>query len=326
MRKLSPSVMHLGMGLICGGKIKDLIEAGFDFTVYLADWHSWINNKLGGVMESIRLVGEYFKHCFTAIGVDPDKVKYMWASELAQDSKYWEKVIQVGKHATLSRVKRTLPIMGRSFSIRDVDAASLFYPCMQVADIFYLDLDVACAGIDQRKAHMLAREISSKLGAKKPISLHTHLLMGLEGPSHQPGGRFDENEKLNMQITTKMSKSKPSKCIFIHDSPEEIREKIRNAYCPPRILENNPIIELVEYVVFPAKGELTIERSNKYGGTVTFTHLGELKEAYFKGTIHPLDLKVNVAEALVEVLSRVREYFKHHENILEEVKKIIVTR
>lgn len=314
--------MHLGMGLICGGKIKDLVEAGFDFTIYLADWHSWINNKVGGVMENIRIVGEYFKHCFTAIGVDPSKVKYKWASELAEDSEYWEKVIQVGKHTTLSRVKRTLPIMGRSFSVRDVDAASLFYPCMQVADIFYLDVDVACAGMDQRKAHMLAREVSTKMGVKKPISLHTHLLMGLEGPSRQLE-RFDEDEKLNLQITTKMSKSKPSKCIFIHDSPDEIREKMRNAYCPPRMLENNPVIELVEYVVFPAKGELTIERPSKYGGTVTFTRLEELKEAYSKGMVHPLDLKVNVAEALVEVLSRVREYFKRHENILEEVKKII---
>jgi tyrosyl-tRNA synthetase len=250
----------------------------------------------------------------------------MWASELAQDSKYWEMVIQVGKHATLSRVKRALPIMGRSFNVRDVDAASLFYPCMQVADIFYLDLDVACAGMDQRKAHMLAREVSTKMDVKKPISLHTHLLMGLEGPSPQPGERFDEDEKLNLQITTKMSKSKPSKCVFIHDSPDEIREKIRNAYCPPRMLENNPVIELVEYIVFPAKGELTINRPSKYGGTVTFTRLEELKEAYSKGTVHPLDLKVNVAEALVEVLSPVRNYFKHHENILEEVKKITVKR
>jgi tyrosyl-tRNA synthetase len=41
-------LMHLGMGLITGFKIRDLVEAGFDFTIFLADWHSWINNKMGG--------------------------------------------------------------------------------------------------------------------------------------------------------------------------------------------------------------------------------------------------------------------------------------
>ncbi|MCD6593556.1 tyrosine--tRNA ligase, partial [Candidatus Bathyarchaeota archaeon] len=57
-------LMHVGIGLIPGAKIKDMIEAGFDFTIFLADWHSWINNKLGGVMDNIRACGEYFKHCF----------------------------------------------------------------------------------------------------------------------------------------------------------------------------------------------------------------------------------------------------------------------
>ncbi|HKM75180.1 MAG TPA: tyrosine--tRNA ligase, partial [Candidatus Bathyarchaeia archaeon] len=36
-------LMHIGMGLVCGKKIKDMIQAGFDFTIFLADWHSWIN-------------------------------------------------------------------------------------------------------------------------------------------------------------------------------------------------------------------------------------------------------------------------------------------
>ncbi|MBS7656721.1 tyrosine--tRNA ligase, partial [Candidatus Bathyarchaeota archaeon] len=40
--------MHVGMALIPGVKIRDMVEAGFDFTIFLADWHSWINNKLGG--------------------------------------------------------------------------------------------------------------------------------------------------------------------------------------------------------------------------------------------------------------------------------------
>ena len=41
--------VHLGWK-ICTNKIKDFIECGFDFTVLLADWHAYINDKLGGIL------------------------------------------------------------------------------------------------------------------------------------------------------------------------------------------------------------------------------------------------------------------------------------
>ncbi|MHA1861232.1 MAG: tyrosine--tRNA ligase, partial [Candidatus Ranarchaeia archaeon] len=39
-------LVHLGTGLIQGGKLLDLHRAGCNIIVLLADWHSWINNKL----------------------------------------------------------------------------------------------------------------------------------------------------------------------------------------------------------------------------------------------------------------------------------------
>ncbi len=48
-----PGMMHIGTGLVCGTKIKDMIQAGFHFIIFLADWHSMINNKFGGDMEKI---------------------------------------------------------------------------------------------------------------------------------------------------------------------------------------------------------------------------------------------------------------------------------
>ena len=111
--------MHIGIGLVTGAKIKDLVKAGFEFIVFLADWHSWINNKLGGNMENIRVCGEYFKDCFTALGIPQDGVKYIWASELVEDKGYWEKVIRIGKLSSIQRVWRTIPIMGRSMDASD---------------------------------------------------------------------------------------------------------------------------------------------------------------------------------------------------------------
>ena len=319
-------MMHLGMGLVCGRKIKDLVEAGFDFTIFLADWHSWINNKLGGDMERIKLCGEYFKECFTSIGLDPQKVKYGWASELAGERDYWEKVIRIAKGATVNRVLRTLPIMGRSLDEIEIETAAMIYPCMQAADIFHMNLDVACAGIDQRKAHMLARETAEKMKWKKPVCIHTPLLTGLTGPPETPRGAFDEDKDMSMRIGSKMSKSIPGSTILIHDPEAEIKQKIKNAYCPPKETRSNPIIEIMKYIILPERGSVIIPRPQKYGGDITFNDYKTLEDEYVKGSIHPLDLKNAVAEELAKVLEPVREHFKRSPKTLEEMKKIEVTR
>jgi tyrosyl-tRNA synthetase len=318
-------MMHIGMGLVCGSKIKDLIRAGFDFTIFLADWHSWINNKLGGDMNNIRICGEYFRHCFNGLGISSSNVKYVWASELARDMDYWEKVIRVAKSNTIHRVWRALPIMGREIDDLDVEAAALYYPCMQVADIFQLGIRVACAGMDQRKAHMLARDSAQKLGFQKPSCIHTHLLMSLAGQTGSLG-RFDENAELSAQIGSKMSKSKPQTCIFVHDSPEEIKSKLSSAYCPPKEVRGNPILEIAKYAVFTEVRELEINRPPKYGGPITFRRYNELEEAYRKGEVHPLDLKVSLAEALSSLLEGVRREFSQYPQMLMQMQKVEITR
>jgi len=317
--------MHIGMGLVCGNKIIDLVEAGFDFIIFLADWHSWINNKLGGDMEKIRLCGEYFKECFTALGVPPTKVHYIWASNIASDIKYWEKVVRIAKSVTLRRTWRALPIMGRGMDLSDMETAWVFYPCMQAADIIHMELDVACAGIDQRKAHMLARDAAEKLGWKKPVCLHTPLLLGLKGPVKSES-KYDENAAIDLKISSKMSKSVPGSSIFVHDSPEEIRKKVGDAFCPPKTAEANPVLELVKYAIFPRKNELTIPRPQKYGGAITFENYEEVEKAYLEGRVHPLDLKNGVAEALIEILKPVREHFERKPEKLEKMMEIEITR
>jgi len=321
----SSGLMHIGIGLVCGSKIKDMVNAGFDFTIFLADWHSWINNKLGGVMENIRICGEYFKDCFIGFGIKPESVHYVWAADLAKEIAYWEKVVRIAKSASLQRTWRALPIMGREMSLTDMETAWVYYPCMQAADIFQMELDVACASMDQRKAHMLARDSAEKLGWKKPVCVHTPLLVGLQG--FQKGeGEFDENADMNLQIGSKMSKSVPERCIFMHDSPEEIKAKIKAAFCPPKQVKGNPVMEIAKHTIFPERMSLTISRSPKYGGAETFNSYTELEKAYVKGELHPLDLKEGVAEALTEILSPVREYFSRHPKNLEKMKQIEVSR
>jgi len=207
----------------------------------------------------------------------------------------------------------------------DLEAASAFYPCMQVADIFQLQLDVACAGMDQRKAHALARDVADKLGWRKPTSLHTHLLPGLVGQKRMDS-RFDENQELNAQITSKMSKSIAESGILVHDEPDNIRKKLRSAYCPERDTKTNPVIEIARYVIFPWQGSFTVDRPAKYGDPITFTDAGELDAQYVAGKLHPLDLKNAVAEGLIKILEPVRQEFQQHPELLHEMEKIEITR
>ncbi|HEC94838.1 MAG TPA: tyrosine--tRNA ligase [Thermoplasmatales archaeon] len=301
-------VVHLGWK-ICTNKIKDFLECGFDFTVLLADWHAYINDKLGGDIEKIRLCGKYMEDCFAAMGVK--NVRFLYASDYISDSFYWELVLRAAKTSSVARVKRAMDIMGRKQEDAEKDLSKLFYPVMQVSDIFYLDVDVAYGGMDQRHAHMLARDIAKKIGRKPPVAVHTPLLTGL-----QAGGRMDP-------VEVKMSKSKPDSMISIHDDAETIQRKLNKAFCPEKQIEGNPVLEICRFVIFPElKGEpFLVERPERFGGDLEFMEYKELEQAFVNG-LHPLDLKVATARYVNMILEPIREYFEKHPGSYEKMKEI----
>jgi tyrosyl-tRNA synthetase len=303
--------VHLGWK-ICTNKIKDFLNAGFEFTILLADWHAYINDKLDGDIKKIKLCGKYMQDCFAAMGVDVSKLSFAYASEYVGDPKYWELVLRTSKATSVKRVKRAMDIMGRSEDEAERDLSKLFYPAMQVSDIFYLNLDVAYGGMDQRHAHMLARDVAKKLGFKPPVAIHTPLLTGL-----QAGGRMDPAE-------VKMSKSKPDSMISIHDSPEEVNRKMKKAYCPEKIVEGNPVIEMCKYVIFPElkEGSFLIKRPEKFGGNLEFKSYKELEEIFIQGKLHPLDLKNTAAEHIKKILEPVHKYFDKNPDNFEKMKKL----
>lgn len=307
-------LVHLGWALVTS-KIRDLTDAGFKVIIFWADWHAYINDKLGGDLEKIRICAKYMEDCFVALGVPGDKVEFKYASDIVGDPDYWEMVINVGKANTLARVKRAMTIMGRSEDEAEVDSSKVLYPLMQTADIFYLKVDVAYAGLDQRRIHMLARDVAEKLGEKKPIALHTPLLPGLDG-----GNRMDP-------AAAKMSKSKPDSSVNIHDTDDAIKSKMKKAFCPPEKEkeEENPVLLLCKYIVFPRLGRMDIVRPEKFGGNISFENYGELSDAYFSGKLFPLDLKNGVADNLGKVLGPVREYFAANPGNYEAMKAIFET-
>ena len=298
-------LVHIGH-LIWMSKVKDLVEAGVDFYVLEATWHAMINDKLGGDIGLIRKAAWLMREVMRAFGVPVDRITFVDAEKLASDKDYWALVIKSMKLTTLARLRRALTIMGRTMDEAELDSSKLIYPMMQVSDIIYMDLDIALGGLDQRKAHVLQREIAERLGKKKVIALHTPILTGLEG-----GRRMEGVEKDEAAAAFKMSKSKASSAIFVSDSPDEIRSKIRAAYCPPRQAEMNPVLEINRYLLFARPGfVLHVERPQKYGGPVDFYSYEELERAYVEGRLHPADLKEATAEALIRLLEGPRKLFE----------------
>jgi tyrosyl-tRNA synthetase len=328
--------IHLGTGLVCMGKVKDFVDAGAHATIFLADWHSWINDKLGGDRETIRRVaGGYFteglKASFQALGGDPSKLNFVLGTDLYHhNDQYWATLIDVSKNTTLARMQRSITILGRKEG-EAVDFAKLIYPPMQVADIFTMGVNLAHAGIDQRKAHVIARDVASKMrvsplvdaqGAQiKPVCVHHPILLGLKKPSIWPP---PEQDLTDYWASMKMSKSDKFSALFVHDSEDEIRAKVRKAFCPPDSVQFNPMLDWVRKLVFPRDGEFRIARKSEHGGDLRFTAPEEVDEAFASGQLHPADLKNGIADWLVDTLAPARRAFESPERraLLDELETL----
>jgi tyrosyl-tRNA synthetase len=316
---------HLGTGVICAYKMKDFAEAGIHFKAFLATWHAWLNNKLGGDLSLIRKAAELFRHSWIALGVPADKVEFIYSDALYDDLEYWAKTVIIAKNLTIARTTRTLEIAGR----KDTEAhyvSDFLYTPMQVADVFHLKVKICQLGLDQRKANVVAREIGEKIGYWKPVCIHHHLLQGLEKPKVWPIPEGQEKEAI---ASAKMSKSKPESCIFIYDSPADIKQKLAKSFCPEKTVKFNPILDICKYIIFREKSTFNIERPEKFGGSIQYGSFDELSKAYEEGKLHPMDLKCGVAEELGKILEPVRRYFDCNteaRECLETIRKAKITR
>jgi len=301
--------LHLGSLISTGFKINDFIKAGVNCTVFLADWHTLINDKLGGDWDVITKVSKYYADAFRLVCPG---VNIVLGSELYDSRKeYWREFVEFTKHMSLKRTMRTLTIMGRTEDESKIDLAKLLYPPMQAVDIHSLDLDIVHSGMDQRKIHMLVREIFPKMKWKVPVAVHHKLLPGLSKPA----------DTSDSQILGKMSKSDPNSGIFVHNTDDEIKKKISKAWCEEANIQNNPLLEIARTVVFHEFDEMNVERPEKFGGNVSYTDYNQLETDFVEKKLHPGDLKQTVGNYLVKIISPIREKLKLSEELYKTIKK-----
>jgi tyrosyl-tRNA synthetase len=306
---------HIGWKVL-SLQLKRMLEADANVLIFLADWHAWVNDKFGGNMEDIQQTAVYMEETFRALldhpeeGDGPGQLRFYWASQLMDSGDYWARVLRCSKGATLPMVRKTFTIMGRDESSSDHDLSKFYYPAMQAADIFELDIDVAIGGMDQRKAHMFMRDMASKWNWKKATCLHTPILSSLKAS----GVRMDSFDH-------KMSKSDPNGALLLHDTLEQVKKKMKKAYLDPED-EHSPVYELAEHVVFPEFGQIQVIPNPKFGEPSTWNDLESFKTAVMDGTLHPFDAKMGVASGIAEGLSSIAQHFEANPEAYERMLQI----
>lgn len=328
---------HLGSGLALMYKIKDFVDAGVDCTIYIADWHTWLNKKLDGKYETISRLGrEFWKEAMIAgylcVGGNPDDLHFVQGTDLYKNNPdFWATMVEVSQNTTLNRMLRSISIAGRQEE-ENVDFAILLYPAMQAADVFTLQANLPHGGMDQRKAHVIAKDVAMQIinnalkdkdGKQiKPVALHNHLIMGLQKPPMWP---VPKDQLRELKVAMKMSKSNPDSAVFIFDSPEDIKRKLNNAFAPEGEIEFNPLLDWVRHLIFVEDNvTLTIKRDEKFGGDITYTSYEDLEKDYAAKNLHPQDLKAAVAEWLIAKLEPARKYFEDpkRKQALQEIENL----
>jgi tyrosyl-tRNA synthetase len=325
-------------------KIAKLQQAGVKCSVFLADYHTWINRKLDGKLETIEKVArEYFipvmKIALKNCGGKPEELDFISAKTeyaLVKDGlTFWDYELKVGQNITLNRIMRSLSIAGKEAS-EGTDYTLTRYPGMQACDVFWMQTHLCQGGIDQRKIYVSTRDIADKLdldialklGNKvvKPVAMFSKLLLGMEAPKKA-------TQNLNQQEVSKMSKSKPDGAIFEHDDLETIKTKLKKAYCPmvdsnlslqenEQIQSANPILNWCENLIYPAGRKIVLVRPEKFGGNKEYVSFEDLKNDYLNNLIHPLDLKNAVAENLANWFEPIKVWAGQNSEVLNFVKSL----
>ena len=277
--------IHLGH-LVTITKLLDLQKAGCKIKVLFADWHTWLNRK--GDWDFIHKQVVLWKKGFKAAGLT--KAEFVLGSTFQRKMPYIDDVLIMSLSTTLNRALRSMQVVARD--IEHARVSQVIYPFMQLADIKHMKLDLVVSGIDQRKIHMLGADgMFKEIDYTTPVFLHTPIISSLKGPG------------------SKMSSSVPDSHISLRDTLKDIEEKLQKAYCPEGVVEDNPVLQICQLVIFPRIDELVIERPEKYGGKLVFASYGELEKAFIRKDVHPMDLKHATASYLGEILKPIRKAF-----------------
>lgn len=319
---------HVGY-LVPLTKIADFLVAGVDVTILLADIHAFLDN-MKAPLELVNHRTRYYelllRTVFRALGIPTSSLKfvkgssYQFSKEYAMDN--FKLCASVSEHdakkAGAEVVKQVAsPLL-----------SGLLYPGMQALDEHHLDVDFQFGGIDQRKIFTFAELHLPRLGYPKRAHLMNEMVPGL-GADGKMSSSSDPNAKIGLL-----------------DDEKDVRKKIKTAFCEEGKVEGNGVLAFVKAVLIPIsqlrvehiKGErsvlddealgdqspfigdnapdgtvFSVVRDEKFGGSLHYKSYKEVETDFAEKKLHPKDLKLAVADALVRILGPIRKAFDEDE-------------
>lgn len=90
--------------------VNKLTSAGCRVKIWIADWFAQLNNKMGGDLKKIQTVGRYLIEIWQAVGMNLDKVEFLWSSEEinSRAHEYWPLVMDIARRNKLPRIVRCM--------------------------------------------------------------------------------------------------------------------------------------------------------------------------------------------------------------------------
>jgi len=288
-------------------KIAQLLAAGCDVTILLADIHGFLDN-LKAPIELVNHRVEFYQFVITAllqaVGVSLDKLKFVKGSSYQKSPEYVMDVYKLSSVISEHDAKRA----GAEI-VKQTDNAplsGLLYPILQVLDEQYLDCDAQFGGLDQRKLFIAAKDWLPKLGYRERAHLCNPMVPGLQGG--------------------KMSSSEKDSKIDLLDDPDVVAKKIKKAVAVPKTVEDNGVLAFVEFVLLPASGlrgkrEFRVSRERDGLEPLVYTDIAQMHDDYRNDILNPQLLKPAVAQALNELLKPIQEAYQQNKEWQEVALK-----
>jgi len=278
-------------------KVADFLAAGCEVTILFADLHAYLDN-MKAPWELLKLRTEYYEHVIKAmlssIGVSVEKLRFVKGTDFQLSKEYTLDVYRLSSVVTEHDARKAGAEVVKQVSHPLL--SGLLYPGLQALDEQYLGVDAQFGGVDQRKIFTYAEKYLPNLGYAKRAHLMNPMVPGLTG--------------------AKMSSSEADSKIDLLDSPNEIKKKLKKAFCEPGNITENGVLSFCKYVVFPValKGEnFVINRPEQHGGDANFETFDSLEQSFAREEIHPGDLKAAVEKYLNRLLDPVRKTFESPE-------------
>lgn len=281
--------------------------AGSKPVLWLPDWSARAQGCLAGKSDCIKAFYSLLLHGLEALApATMEAVEVLWQGDaiLSGPEDYWTSVINAGRQCSLEEIRTSLP-EGTSLE----SAGQVVSTIMHIGDMLALAGEpgvpaTVCCGEEHTKLHELAvRHFASH---------------GMEGPELTMLKRPDMVLREETEGGNELDWN-----LMLSDRDPDVNRKVKKSFCEPENTDFCPPLSIVEHLLLPVKGEITVSRKPENGGDFVYTDIDALRQDFASGDLHPGDLKPAVGKAVNAVMADVRTGLKKNE--LKQAQKKLDT-